>query len=181
MATSHQSDIRIRTATAHDAAALVAAIDEVAQEGCYLARGTFQQDPAVEAAHIELTVQHGGTVLVAEVDGRLAGWLTLQRDKTPYRKHVCLLGMGVLRPYRHRGLGKALLKEALRYAREAQHIDRVELAVRATNLAAIGLYQSVGFAYEGRRIGAIRDDAGTYDDEILMAYDPAADEAPTSR
>lgn len=181
MATSRQSDIRIRTATAHDAAALVAAIDEVAREGRYLSRSTFQQDPAVEAAHIELTIQHGGTVLLAEVHGQLAGWLTLQRDKTPYRRHVCLLGMGVLRPYRHRGLGKALLEEALRYAREAQHIDRVELAVRATNLAAIGLYQSVGFVYEGRRIGAICDDTGTYDDEILMAYHTATDEAPTAR
>lgn len=173
--------VQIRTATAEDAPALVAAIDEVAREGRYLARSTFQQDPTVEAAHIELTIEHGGTVLVAEVDGQFAGWLTLQRDKTPYRKHVCLLGMGVLRRYRHMGVGKALLEKALRYAQEAKQIDRVELVVRASNTAAIGLYRSMGFCYEGRRIGAIRDAAGEHDDEILMAYHPSSSAEPTAR
>jgi len=181
MSQAPKDSVQIRTATAVDAVALIAAIDEVAQEGKFLARAAFHQDPAVEAAHIELTTRHGGTVLVAETDGRLVGWLTLQRDKTPYRRHVCLLGMGVLRAYRGTGIGKRLLSEALRHARQAGAIDRIELVVRASNTAAIGLYQFMGFCYEGRRIGAIRDDAGDYDDEILMAYHPTTDAQPRAR
>ncbi len=181
MVKAPNDSVQIRTATADDALPLIAAIDEVAREGRYLARAIFRQDPAVEAAHIELTIRHGGTVLVAEAEGRLGGWLTLQRDKTPYRRHVCLLGMGVLRCFRGMGIGKRLLNEALRYTRETRGIDRVELVVRASNTAAIGLYKSVGFCYEGRRIGAIRDAAGDYDDEILMAYHPATDAGLTGR
>lgn len=164
------AEVTIRPATAADAAALVTVIDEVAREGRFFVRGRFQQDPAVEAAFIELTIQHGGTVLLAEIDGRLIGWLTLQRDKTPYRRHVCQLGMGVLRSFRRRGIGRRLVNEALRFAQRSRTIERVELSVRATNLAAIALYQSVGFAYEGRRIRSVRDEAGRYDDELLMAY-----------
>ncbi|MGC9359684.1 MAG: GNAT family N-acetyltransferase [Anaerolineae bacterium] len=163
------TDLTIRTASPSDAEALVAAIDEVAREGRFFLRSKFGQTPEVEAAFIELAIRHGGTILVAETGDRIVGWLTLQRDKTPFRRHVCHLGMGVLKPFRGQGIGRRLLDEGLCFARASAKIERVELAVRATNVAAIALYQTAGFAYEGRRMRAVRDDAGRYDDEILMA------------
>ncbi len=164
------TDLTIRTASPSDAEALVAAIDEVAREGRFFTRSAFSQNPEVEAAFIDLTIGRGGTVLVAETSGRIVGWLTLRRDKTPFRRHVCQLGMGVLRPFRGQGVGRRLLDEGLRFARASEKIERVELAVRATNVAAIALYQTAGFCYEGRRMRAVRDDLGRYDDEILMAH-----------
>jgi len=171
----------IRTATAADAEALVAIIDEVSREGRFFLRSKFRQDTDVEAAFIELTIRHGGTILVAEADGRVVGWLTLQRDKTPFRRHICLLGMGVLKPFRGQGIGRKLVNEALRFARASEGIERIELSVRATNTAAIALYQSAGFAYEGRRIRSVRDDTGHYDDEILMGQLVGAQQAITTR
>jgi ribosomal protein S18 acetylase RimI-like enzyme len=161
--------LTIRTADASDAVGLVAAIDEVAHEGRFFLRNRFGQDPEVEAAFIELTTNRGGTVLVAEAEGQIVGWLTLQRDRAPFRRHVCILGMGIRKAFRGQGIGRRLLDEGLRFARASDEIERVELTVRATNLAAIALYQTAGFRYEGRRMRAVRDSAGRYDDEILMA------------
>jgi len=89
--------------------------------------------------------------------------------------------MGVLKPFRGQGIGRKLVNEALRFARASEGIERIELSVRATNTAAIALYQSAGFAYEGRRIRSVRDDTGHYDDEILMGQLVGAQQAITTR
>ncbi len=52
--------------------------------------------------------------------------------------------MGVDPEYRSKGIGKKVLLAGLRYLR-CNNIYRVELTVDKENLAARGLYESVGF------------------------------------
>ena len=54
--------------------------------------------------------------------------------------------------YRRKGLGAAILRSLLRHAKDAK-LDSVSLEVRASNTAAIRLYEQAGFVEAGRRKG----------------------------
>ena len=70
---------------------------------------------------------------------------------------------------RRRGIGRALLEQAVAWARESG-IRKLELHVFPHNEAAIALYEGFGFVREGYRQRHYRrgDD---YADAILMALD----------
>jgi RimJ/RimL family protein N-acetyltransferase len=93
--------------------------------------------------------------------------LSIRRDDAIATRHVATLGMFVIASHRGRGVGTALMAEALRWARE-HAIERVELAVYPHNSAAIALYRRFGFVEEGRLVRHAKKSYG-YEDEILMA------------
>jgi ribosomal protein S18 acetylase RimI-like enzyme len=109
----------------------------------------------------------GGVHVVAIEAGAVVGWADVRRlDDEGYR-HVGRLGMGVAAPHRGRGVGRALLDEVvLRAARRG--VERVELEVFASNVAAVRLYERSGFVHEGVKRRAWRLD-GREDDIVLMA------------
>ncbi|GAA2829376.1 acetyltransferase (GNAT) family protein [Aminobacter aminovorans] len=75
--------------------------------------------------------------------------------------------MGIIRPYRERGLGLQLITAALKQARELGFV-RIEFVVPADNARAIALYERVGFLREGASRDAVFVD-GRYFDVINMA------------
>jgi len=75
--------------------------------------------------------------------------------------------MGLLPPFRGRGIGGSLIRSVLAAARTAG-LHRVELTVRETNTSAIALYGKVGFAVEGLHCDAVQID-GIYENVISMA------------
>jgi len=77
------------------------------------------------------------------------------------------LQMGVHKEYRGQGIGGTLLDQALQEAKK-RGLERVELGVFASNLAAIHLYQNYDFQIEGRKKRARKLD-GSYDDIVDMA------------
>jgi ribosomal protein S18 acetylase RimI-like enzyme len=75
--------------------------------------------------------------------------------------------MGLLQPYRGRGLGSALLRAVLDEA-ESQGLSRIELEVYTSNQPAIALYERFGFTREGiKRSARILD--GRSEDILCMA------------
>jgi ribosomal protein S18 acetylase RimI-like enzyme len=105
--------------------------------------------------------------LVVLDEDRVVGWCEVRRDILPGRAHTGLLGMGLLAPYRGRGLGRRLIDQALQRARD-RNFERIELMVRSPNARAIRMYAQVGFREEGRKRDAVRLDDGS-EDEVLMA------------
>src|SRR5205085_5854331 len=67
-------------------------------------------------------------VLVAEVDGELAGRLSLARDPNPASRHVADLGPMIDVRFRRRGVGRALLEAAVAWAPGAG-VSKLELHV----------------------------------------------------
>ena len=106
--------------------------------------------------------------LVAEVAGRLAGYLRLVRpSKLPCHAHVRQInGLAVDDWARGRGVGRALLHAAMDRARE-EGAQRITLRVLGHNTPARRLYESVGFAVEGVLPGEFLLD-GAYVDDVLM-------------
>ncbi len=84
--------------------------------------------------------------LVLTADGAPVGSLT----GTLFPPEGEVYRVAVLPEYRRRGLGRALLSEFLHTARTA-HAEELFIEVRASNLAAQGLYRSFGFAEYGVR------------------------------
>jgi ribosomal-protein-alanine N-acetyltransferase len=78
---------------------------------------------------------------VARADGAIVvGYLSFWHVSD----EVHLLNVAVAPPERRRGVGRSLVEDLLAYAR-AHRVARVLLEVRASNAAAIGLYESFGF------------------------------------
>lgn len=107
-----------------------------------------------------------GAFLVADAEGRIVGNLRIAREAQEATRHVATFGMHVARDWRGRGVGTALLLEALRWAR-AVGVRKVELSVYPDNDAARRLYARMGFVEEGRLLRHSRLSSG-YRDEVLM-------------
>jgi len=104
--------------------------------------------------------------LVAVHRNRLIGHLAVSREEHPVTHHIASIGMSVALDWRRRGVGSALMAEAVRWARE-QGVEKLALSVYPDNLAARALYRRFGFAEEGRLSGHSKKAIG-YRDEIVM-------------
>jgi RimJ/RimL family protein N-acetyltransferase len=108
-------------------------------------------------------------VFVAETQDGVVGRLSIARDASPLSRHVAELGLMVAAESRRRGIGSALIEEAVKWARGAG-IVKLELTVFPHNEPAIALYRKLGFREEGllRRRYFID---GRYVDAVLMGLD----------
>lgn len=141
-------------------------LDTVARERRYL---YFVEAPPIEStrAFVRSNISNGFVQVVALVNGDLVGWCDILPPRIPGFTHCGKLGVSVLPDYRGRGIGRQLITEALERARK-KGIERVELEVFSSNVAARALYEKLGFVTEGVRRRARKVD-GQYDDIVLMA------------
>jgi RimJ/RimL family protein N-acetyltransferase len=77
------------------------------------------------------------------------------------------IGMAILREWRGRGVGSALMAAAIEWARE-RGLHKLSLGVFAHNAAALALYRKFGFVEEGRRVKHYRRQSGELWDSIEM-------------
>jgi ribosomal-protein-alanine N-acetyltransferase len=122
----------IRAAAAADLAA-IAAIQAASPEAA-------QWDPAAYLGH---------DCRVGDVSGRVVGFLVTRRV-APGESEI--LNLAVDPGERRSGVARALLKDALAGASGAWFLE-----VRASNAAAIRLYEHAGFERAGRRDGYYRE------------------------
>jgi ribosomal protein S18 acetylase RimI-like enzyme len=115
-----------------------------------------------------------GDVLVAVIDGAVAGYVKLARAvPLESNRHVLeIRGLAVDPAQHRRGVGRLLLAAAAREA-SARGARRLTLRVLGPNNAARALYESCGFKVEGVLRGEFLLD-GRYVDDVLMALDLVA-------
>ncbi len=108
-------------------------------------------------------------VSVAEVGGRAVGHCSIRRvgrTVDSENAHVGELGIVVDRDHRGRGVGSALLRDALRRAR--RNFSVVRLWVFGSNTGAKRLYVRFGFRPAGVVPRAIRRGREEIDDELMF-------------
>lgn len=88
---------------------------------------------------------------IADVDGKVAGHLTILLNARERRKHVASFGIAVHPQFQRMGVGRALMEDLIDIADNQLELVRVELNVFADNARAIRLYQRFGFDHEGRQ------------------------------
>lgn len=160
----------VRRATPGDAAALVALGRAVSSEPeGWLITDSDWRDLADERRYLRAVRRSPhAAVFVAETPAGVVGRLSLARDSHPASRHVADVGLMVAAGHRRRGIGSALLEQAVEWAREAG-IEKLELHVFPYNEPAIRLYERFGFEREGVRRAHYRR-AGELVDAVLMAY-----------
>jgi putative acetyltransferase len=161
--------IRIRPAEPGDAQPLVELAGEVgSEEGAWLLTTDAWRSIAEERRYLRAVRRHpDAAVYVVEDAERIIARLSLARELHPASRHVADLGLMVAAGYRRRGVGRALLDQAVVWA-ESVGVRKLELHVFPWNAPAIALYESFGFEREGvRRAHYLRD--GVPVDAILMA------------
>ncbi len=143
-----------------------ACFDSIAKERIYLAR--LEAPPLEEVAeYTKKNIAKGNIHLVALIDDRVVGWCGIPRMKKEGFRHCGVLGMGVHKNFRGKGLGKSLMNTAITKAKE-QGLERIELEVYSINAAAVHLYKQAGFEVEGIKKKARKLD-GIYSDNLCMA------------
>jgi RimJ/RimL family protein N-acetyltransferase len=164
------TEVTIRPAEPSDAPALVALGRAVGEEpGGWLITTNDWRTTGDERRYLRaVRRQEHAAVFVAETsEGEIVGRLSLARDQHPASSHVADLGLMVAAHYRRRGIGRALLEQAIRWARR-RGVLKLELHVFPHNQPAIALYEALGFEREGYRRAHYRRHDG-YVDAILMA------------
>ena len=159
--------ITIREIREADAPAFRQALDSVCRERKYLATMEAPPEDRVRT-FVTSNVSSGFPQFVAEEDGKILGWCdAIPGDASSGTAHIGRLGMGVIKDYRGKKLGRRLLEATIEKARRIG-LEKIELSVYSSNSSAIALYEKQGFAVEGRKKrGRFVD--GVYEDVLLMA------------
>lgn len=162
----------VRPARPEDAPALVALGTTVArEEGGWLLASDAWRGVADERRYLRALRRYAdAAVYVATDDAQdatVVGRLSLARDPHPASGHVADLGILVAATHRRRGVGSALLEQAVVWALGAG-ITKIELHVFPWNEPALRLYERFGFEREGVRRRHYRR-GGDYVDAVLMA------------
>lgn len=113
---------------------------------------------------------HPDEVLVAEVDGQVAGYAALgQAVPIPSHRHVLdIRGLAVDPAYQGQGAGRLLVEACIAQATR-QGARKLTLRVLGWNTRARRLYESCGFRTEG----TLQDEfllGNRYVDDVLMAH-----------
>jgi RimJ/RimL family protein N-acetyltransferase len=86
---------------------------------------------------------------------------------------VGVLGRVMIAPeHRGRGLGTALIREAVRLGFDERGLHRLQLAVYDFNLSAIACYRSVGFVIEGTHRDSTRGSNGYWSSHTMALLEP---------
>ncbi len=98
-----------------------------------------------------------------------AGHVDLRAHPDSCTEHRALLGLGVHRDHRRRGLGRILVEHALAWASRETEIEWIDLNFLAVNVPAESLYRSVGFETVATLADMYRID-GESIDSVFMTW-----------
>ena len=156
-------EITVREATLADVDRVLELVVAVAGEGRWISVEA-PVDVAQRRQRIVEELEGEQTVmLVAEIGGTLVGQLDLRMA----RYGVADLGMLVDAGWRRRGVGSALMAEAIARARKAG-AHKLALQVWPHNAAALALYERFGFRREGYLARHYRRRSGELWDAVVM-------------
>ena len=114
--------------------------------------------------------------LVAEVERKLVGYIMCKIEygfsnfkKLGFVKKGHVVSVAVLPEYRKKGIGRALIEEAIAGVK-LKKSDELYLEVRCSNTEAIRLYEKLGFVIKQRLKAYYRDGEDAYLMAIEFSY-----------
>ncbi len=168
--TKKNEDVIIRDACESDAEKIVEINKAVIDEIYFMMREPDESYTLdTTRSDIKNHLNHPGSLyIVAEVNGRVEGYLEFQNGGLRRTAHAGMFSMFIKKEHRGRGVGIALLKTLMEWAEQNPLIEKIALAVFSTNGRAQSLYKKFGFVEEGRCPKDMKLNDGSYIDSILM-------------
>ncbi|KAA2244505.1 GNAT family N-acetyltransferase [Chitinophaga agrisoli] len=162
----------IRPAKPEDAPALLACFREITRETAFLLF-THAEAEALDLRTEQEFIRSFGDnsrhlLLLAEVDGDIAGTITVRQRNFQRQLHMGELGIALLHAYWNLGIGRRLMTAAMRWAEQHPELEQLYFSVLAHNEKAIQLYRNFGFLEYGRQPKGIKLADGTYGDLVWM-------------
>lgn len=110
-------------------------------------------------------------MLVAEVDGRIAGNCQIAFRKSLKTRHRASVAIALRQAYWNLGIGTAMFHKLIDTARQREGVLQLELEFIEGNARARALYEKMGFRITAVRPNAIRLKDGSFRHEYLMIRD----------
>lgn len=142
----------IREAMKEDAAAVIEYLNDVVCETDFLTmgKGEFNKTVAEEEEIFEAHRQsQNQIIIIAELNGEIAGLANISANNKPRQKHIGELGITVQKDHWGKGIGTKMMQAMIEWAKASGVIRKINLSVQANNEAAIKLYEKCGFEKEG--------------------------------
>ncbi|MER2261753.1 MAG: GNAT family N-acetyltransferase [Psychrobacillus sp.] len=116
-----------------------------------------QRENPIERVRSNFQVNENYTLGAFEED-KLVGMVTLLQESGSKMKHRANIFAMYVSPHgRRKGVGKALLEQAIRQAKETNEIEKINLSVVSSNESAKNLYQQLGFKVFGIEEMALKE------------------------
>jgi len=128
----------IRTGELEDAEAVLDVQNSVISEGEYFIAVSeeFNKTPEQQRDWIRRLLENEReTIIVAEINGEVIGWIGFQSENRKRMSHKGSFGMMIRKNYRGKGIGKELIKALLEWAEANPFIEKVSLGVFSTKSA----------------------------------------------
>jgi ribosomal protein S18 acetylase RimI-like enzyme len=123
-----------------------------------------------ESMRQRLRQPHAESFFIGAFDEKwLVGIVAFYRERGQKSQHKgYIISMYVSPGLRGRGIGKALVSEAIAQARTVPGIEQLLLAVITTNTSARQLYRSLGFQVYGLEPRALKHGEQYWDEELMV-------------
>lgn len=106
-------------------------------------------------------------MILAIVNGNLAGIANVNGGTTLRSKHRGSVGIALKQKYTKRHIGTLLLNYLIELSKDTK-LEQLELSVVKKNIHAYNLYHKCGFEHCGTTVNAMKYLDGSYDDEYMM-------------
>ena len=163
-------ELTLRKAEKADAANILAYLNQVGGESDNLLFGKDGMQMPVEAEEefIEsVNTSETSVMLVGFIGEEVACVGSISVSSRQRIAHLGEVAVSVAKKYWRLGIGEALMKELIAFARQTGKLKTLYLGVRDGNGGAVALYRKLGFAEYGRFPGFFHIH-GQFEDEILM-------------
>ncbi len=146
-------ELTLRKAEKADAANILAYLNQVGGESDNLLFGKDGMQMPVEAEEEFIESTNGcktSVLLVGLVENEVACVGSISASSRERISHLGEVAVSVAKKYWRLGIGEALMKELIAFARQTGKLKTLYLGVRDGNGGAVAMYRKLGFAEYGR-------------------------------
>jgi len=145
--------VEIRMIKESDAETFLSLCKQLDQETFFMMLEPDERTTTVDeqkARIAEIINSKNSTILVAELNGTLIGYVGAYGENYRRCRHSAQVVIGILAAHHRKGIGTLLFKALEEWAKDS-HVHRLELTVMVHNENAIALYKKSGFEIEGTK------------------------------
>lgn len=168
------TQVTLRPALPGDAAGIIAAVRSRSDERSYVLMEIYGKDAAAERAYLEQLDRERNLFLVAVVDGAVVGVLALlDMPLCSARGDAVAAGVHIVREWRGRGIGSAMLRYGVRWA-VAHGFRRIEADIFTANDRSLHLFRKSQFHEEPCQRRSVQVGARKINEVVLTRRLPGA-------